>query len=207
MKNVLLVLLALGSVCQTLDAVAQDTKRGADAYKLCAGCHGFKAEGNELINAPALAGQEDWYLERQLENFRDGIRGSVSDDVHGQRMAQTMMAVDGDREIADIVAYIGTLSRISPASTLGGDTDAGRALYTPCAACHGANGEGNVTLNAPALATMQDWYQLAQLKKFADGTRGRAPGDVYGMQMAPMVATLTDEQAMRDVIAYVTSLQ
>ena len=207
MKNVLLILVTLGCTSVALDAHAQDVKRGADAYKLCASCHGFKGEGNQLINAPALAGQEHWYLDRQLKNFRDGLRGSASDDAHGQRMAQTMMAVDGDDNIADIVAYIGTLSKTSPAATLNGNADAGRTLYTPCAACHGASGEGNMALNAPALAAMQDWYQLSQLQKFADGTRGRIPGDVYGMQMAPMVATLADEQAMRDVIAYVISLQ
>ena len=54
---------------------------------------------------------------------------------------------------------------------------------------------------------MSDWYQVSQLNNYKAGFRGRHPDDVYGQQMAPMVAILPDEQAMKDVVAYITSLQ
>lgn len=207
MKIVCLVLLGIISGLYAREGCAQDAKRGADAYKLCASCHGFKAEGSQIVNAPSLAGQESWYLTRQIKNFRERIRGSSTDDVHGQTMAQMTMALDTDDDIADIVAYIGTLPIGQPKTTLDGDIDRGRSHYTPCAVCHGAEAEGNETLNAPMLVGIDDWYQFAQLEKFKNGTRGANPRDTYGMQMAPMTAVLTDDEAMRDVIAFISSLQ
>jgi cytochrome c oxidase subunit 2 len=189
------------------DAPAQDVDHGKDDYKLCASCHGFSGTGNQLVNAPALAGQESWYLQRQLYNFRAGIRGAASDDTHGQSMALMTRGLTSDDTIADIVAYIGTLPEAKPPITVTGDKDNGKNLYATCAACHGVSAEGNATLNAPALATIDDWYQLRQLRLFKDGSRGAHADDVYGQQMRPMAAVLADDNAMRDVVAYISSLR
>lgn len=190
-----------------VDGQAQDVGHGKDDYKLCASCHGFNGAGNQLVNAPALAGQESWYLQRQLHNFRDGIRGAASSDTHGQSMALMTRGLTSDDTIADIVAYIGTLPKAKPASTVKGDKDNGKSQYATCAACHGMSAEGNATLNAPALAAIDDWYQLRQLQLFKDGSRGAHADDVYGQQMRPMAAVLVDDKAMRDVVAYISSLK
>ena len=51
---------------------------------------------------------------------------------------------------------------------------------------------------------LEDWYMLEQLKKFKLGLRGANLQDVEGMTMRPIVlATLPDEQAMKDVVAYI----
>ena len=189
-----------------LPAAAQNAMHGATAYKLCAGCHGFQGEGNRIVSAPALAGLEAWYLERQLRNFRDGIRGHAGDDRLGQSMALMTRGLESDDEIRDIVAYIETLPAASPAPTLDGDAEGGRSAYATCSACHGADGRGLEALNAPGLTGIDDWYQLAQLNKFKEGLRGRLAADTYGQQMAPMVMSLADEKAMKDVIAYIETL-
>ncbi|MFB0988976.1 MAG: c-type cytochrome [Gammaproteobacteria bacterium] len=44
--------------------------------RYCTTCHGVEGLGNIAIEAPRLAGMEAWYLKRQLENFRAGIRGT-----------------------------------------------------------------------------------------------------------------------------------
>lgn len=199
--------LTIGLLLFTAEGVTQDAAHGATEYKLCASCHGFKAEGNQLVHAPALAGQEDWYLERQIRNFRSGIRGSAEDDMHGKAMAMMTKGLDSDDKIADIVAYIGTLPAARLQSTVEGDTNAGRGHYTPCIACHGADATGNPALNAPALATIDDWYQLRQLQAFRNGHRGAHPQDTYGQQMAPMASVLPDDQALRDVVSYINSLR
>ena len=49
-----------------------------------------------------------------------------------------------------------------------GDPAKGKALYATCASCHGANGEGNQALNAPAIAGQQEWYLTRQLKNYQD---------------------------------------
>jgi cytochrome c oxidase subunit 2 len=87
-----------------------------------------------------------------------------------------------------------------------GDAQAGKPLYAVCGACHGAQGEGNPALNAPKLSGQGDWYLKRQLNYFKRGTRGAHEEDKYGKQMAPMAATLTDEKAMNDVIAFIKTL-
>jgi len=87
----------------------------------------------------------------------------------------------------------------------GGDPEAGRALYAVCASCHGQNGQGNKTLNAPALTGLSDWYIVGQLRNFKNGLRGANPEDQYGAQMTAFALTL-DEQGMRDVAAYIDEL-
>ena len=59
---------------------------GKAAYQTCSMCHGNDGEGNAALNAPALAGQEAWYLKRQLQKFKDGVRGTHPDDVYGMQM-------------------------------------------------------------------------------------------------------------------------
>ena len=86
------------------------------------------------------------------------------------------------------------------------DSSKGKALYTPCIACHGANGEGNMELNAPGIAGQSESYLRRQLWEFKNGQRGSDEGDIPGAQMRPMAATLVDSQAIADVSAYIASL-
>jgi len=45
--------------------------KGAEVFEsVCTMCHGEQAQGGEDFEAPKLAGQHDWYLELQLNNFR-----------------------------------------------------------------------------------------------------------------------------------------
>lgn len=207
MKILTIAGLTIGMALAAVEGNAQDVAHGAVDYKLCASCHGFKGEGNALVNTPALAGQEDWYLERQMRNFRDGIRGGSSEDIHGFTMSQMARGLETDEKIADIVAYIDTLPSPSPAETVDADADRGRALYASCVACHGALAQGNPSLNAPSLATTDDWYQVRQLKLFKQGLRGAHAADTYGQQMRPMASVLADDAAINDVVSYINSLK
>jgi cytochrome c oxidase subunit 2 len=87
-----------------------------------------------------------------------------------------------------------------------GDAAAGTPLFAVCAACHGAQAEGNPALNAPKLSGQQDWYLKRQMQHFKTGARGAHEKDVYGKMMAPMAATLTDEAAIDNVVAYIRTL-
>jgi cytochrome c oxidase subunit 2 len=188
-------------------AVAQpNLDAGRRAYEVCAGCHGFVAEGNALVHAPLLAGLETWYLARQMQYFADGIRGAASGSVHGQRMATMARSVKNDRELDDLLAYIATLPARRPIATVAGDTDRGQQQYATCAACHGLQGQGNEALSAPALAGLDDWYLAEQLRLYADGLRGTHPADAYGQQMRALSATFADEQTRVDIAAYISTL-
>lgn len=87
-----------------------------------------------------------------------------------------------------------------------GDAAAGKPLYAVCAACHGLQAEGNPVLNAPKLSGQGDWYLKRQLKYFKNGARGTHDKDVFGKMMAPMAATLGDDAAIDNVIAYMKTL-
>jgi cytochrome c oxidase subunit 2 len=86
-----------------------------------------------------------------------------------------------------------------------GDATAGQALYGTCTACHGAQGEGNETLNAPKLAGQQPWYLAHQLHNFKSGVRGSMPGETIAAQMVPM-AQMLDEKGVNDVVAHIATL-
>jgi cytochrome c553 len=106
-----------------------------------------------------------------------------------------------------VSAYVATLAPLIPAPVLtGGDPAKGQALYAPCAACHAPDGSGNAAVFGPPLQHASDWYLLTQLTNFRAGVRGAKPGDTSGALMRPMATVLVDEQAMRDVIAYITTL-
>ena len=75
-----------------------------------------------------------------------------------------------------------------------------------CAACHGAQAEGNAALNAPKLSGQGGWYLKRQLKHFKNGARGTHDKDVFGKMMAPMAATLADDAAIANVSAYIKTL-
>jgi len=207
MRNLSIASVVVGLALFAAESTAQNVEHGADEYKLCASCHGFKGQGNQLVNTPALASQEPWYLERQIRNFRDGVRGNSVDDVHGHTMALMSSGLESDEQVADIVAYIGKLPAPVPQNTVEGDAARGQSHYAACAACHGAEAEGNAALNAPSLVTTDDWYQVRQLKLFKQGLRGAHADDTYGQQMRPMASVLVDDAAIRDVVSYINTLK
>jgi cytochrome c oxidase subunit 2 len=184
-----------------------DAEAGKLLYATCGGCHGQQGEGNVAMNAPKIAGQSAWYMRRQIQNFKSGIRGRHQADIYGQQMAAMSNLLADDAAINNVVAYIRTFpaQKTNPTIT-GGSSQSGHGYYVNCGACHGVKGEGNMSLNAPALAGMDDWYLKRQIENFKQGIRGAHKKDTNGSQMMLMARLLNDEQAVDDVLTYVNSL-
>ncbi|MEJ2602867.1 MAG: c-type cytochrome [Gammaproteobacteria bacterium] len=91
------------------DTVNGDAARGEALYAGCAECHGSDGRGRDDTDAPALAGRSDWYLLRQLENYRAGRRGYHPDDERGQRMAASAAQLPDDAAVRAVVTYINRL--------------------------------------------------------------------------------------------------
>ena len=182
-------------------------ENGKSLYAACASCHGADGAGNKALNAPRISGQMDWYIARQLKNFKKGIRGFHEKDIYGQQMRPMSMTLENDQSIADLSAYVATLEGGPSKPTFIADLNAGKSLYATCSSCHGANGEGNKALNAPTIAGQQDWYIARQLYNFKNGIRGSHPEDIYGQQMRPMSMTLSDENAIKNISAYISTLK
>jgi cytochrome c553 len=214
----------LGSIAGaqgTESAASPETlERGEELYTLCAYCHGEAGLGepprdmgnnpirDEQLRAPGIAGLAEWYVAKQLESFRSGVRGRHPDDFGGMRMRPMAMTLQSDEDVRALAAYVAKLPAAKPAQTVKlGNAEDGAGLYAVCGGCHGADGKGIENLG-PSLLHQGDWYIVEQLKKFQAGVRGNpdtsSPEAIAMQGMA--AAILADDQAILDVTAYIGTL-
>lgn len=185
-----------------------DLARGEQLFELCTQCHGAVGEGNRESLAPAIAGMPSWYVEAQLKNFKNGIRGLHAGDTGGLRMYPMSQWIRSEEDQTALAAYVASLPAANPEPQLEpGNAATGAGYYAVCSACHGANGEGNQGMGAPPLTGQSDWYLQVSIQKYRDKVRGSGAGDPFGAAMQGMVATLPDDNAILDVIAHIQSLQ
>jgi cytochrome c oxidase subunit 2 len=197
------LLLALALPC----VAAADDARGRALFDHCQQCHGSEGAGMELALAPAIAGLDQWYVESQLKHFRSGARGTNPNDVGGLRMHPMAQWLRRDEDITAVAAYVASMPRQTPAPRVqGGNVEAGGTLYATCAACHGAKGEGDQTKNSPPLRNGSDWYLVGSLEKYKAGIRGANPVNTNAVLMRGLSNILADEQAIKDVVAYINTL-
>jgi cytochrome c oxidase subunit 2 len=190
-----------------INEAAPNVTVGQSQYAVCTACHGAQGEGNAMLNAPNLAGQSDWYLKRQLSNFKHGFRGGAdAGDVFGAQMAPMAATLVDDAAIENVVAYINTLPEPDLPQTVDGNVAHGEEIFITCVSCHGAEGQGIWSMNAPRLNKLNDWYLVRQLQNYKQGVRGAHPADLYGKQMNLMTGVLRSEQEMIDLVAYINTL-
>ena len=108
MKKLAVLLFCSISFLSSKGFSAGDAKKGKPFYQVCAACHGAAGEGKKALNSPKLAGQEDWYIVRQLKNFKEGIRGTNPKDIYGAQMRPMAMTMPNDQAMEDVAAYIAT---------------------------------------------------------------------------------------------------
>jgi cytochrome c oxidase subunit 2 len=201
-KSVLLFGLLL-TISNSLIAQETATPKGLE---YCTVCHGSQLKGNSNIGAPRLTQLSPWYVNRQLKNFRDGIRGSHPEDKTGGEM-MVMVSQLSEQEIENIVEWIASTESSKPTPSITANPHEGEKLFQTCAACHGAEGHGNKALGAPNLNGLNDWYILTQLNHFRSGIRGSEEDDTYGQQMKAASAVITSDQDAADLAAYITQLK
>ncbi len=73
--------------------------------------------------------------------------------------------------------------------------------------CHGAKGEGNESLGAPALSGLESWYIERQLHNYQAGIRGTDTTDLRGQQMWAATNTLPDSLSIQAVSLYIEKLE
>jgi cytochrome c oxidase subunit 2 len=122
----------------------------------------------------------------------------------GHFVMRGKVVVEEEREFQAWLSSHPTFAQTSAQAA--GNAAAGKPLYAVCAACHGSQAEGNPALHAPKLSGQGDWYLKRQLKYFKNGARGTHDKDVFGKMMAPMAATLGDDAAIDNVVAYIKTL-
>lgn len=137
-------------------------------WEACGNCHGIDGI-SATAHFPNLAGQKRAYIEKQLRDFRSGLRTND----HGQ-MSGTDDFPDHALELA--AAYFSQLSAPSPASRVDNDISRARTIVDfglpeagvpACRSCH--NADANIE---PWLEAQHAGYLAKQLKDFKSGVRG-----------------------------------
>ncbi|QXD33351.1 c-type cytochrome [Candidatus Pelagisphaera phototrophica] len=109
MQAVASYIVSLGSSPVEPTLEGGDPVKGQATYATCLACHGPDGRGNDLLNAPSLVNQHDWYHLAQLKKFKSGVRGSNPQDITGAQMRPMSMLLADEQMMKDVVAYIKTL--------------------------------------------------------------------------------------------------
>lgn len=90
--------------------ISGDPVQGKSLYSLCMACHGVDGKGMQAFNSPSLLYQHDWYLARQLNNYKNNIRGVHPDDIYGSQMRPMAATLITTAALTNVVSYINSLS-------------------------------------------------------------------------------------------------
>lgn len=105
------------------------------------------------------------------------------------------------RRILAVVAAVAlTLMFFFVGQTPAGDPEAGEALASGCASCHGSDGIASVD-RYPSLAGQNEGYLLKALQAYQNGNRRGGQATVMHGQVSDL-----NEQALRDLAAYYAAM-
>lgn len=198
--NKLLISLLVSIGITGVAHAAGDAAAGKGKTSVCAACHG--ADGNSVVaNFPKLAGQNETYLIKQMNEIKGGQRPVPE-------MTGLLDAMN-EQDIADIAAYFakqnGTVGHAAKDLV-----EKGQKIYragiaskgvAACTACHSPTGQGNPQAGFPALGGQHAAYTEGQLNKFRQGARNNDP---QGM-MQDIAAKLSDDE-IKAVSSYIQGL-
>lgn len=180
-----LLAVAMGPVAaQTADADLAAGARFAEEH--CASCHGATGQ-SAASNFPRLAGQNETYLVKQLQDFASGDRKSP--------LMKEKVAMMDDRMVRSLAAHY---ARQQAANTPSEDAQllaVGRFVYErgnvyaglpACLSCHETLGRGSASM--PRLAGQHPRYIEAQLLRFHQRERSNdsAIMSVVSMRMSQL---------------------
>jgi cytochrome c553 len=145
-----------------LDVDAEDGR--AIYRKHCVSCHGEKAHGDPARNIPALAGQRQAYVVKQLADFSERERASA--DMHA---VVTRAGISEPQDWADVAAYLSGLPPIDkPQRGDGRYLELGEAIFREqCSSCHEEDARGDDEGFVPSLRNQHYAYLLNETRTMA----------------------------------------
>ena len=90
--------------------------RGQEVFETCVPCHNSDGSGNPAVGAPNIAGMKGWYVERELDKFRAGVRGMHFSDVEGMRMRPMALSLTSEEDVKAVAHYVETHASVPPPS-------------------------------------------------------------------------------------------
>jgi len=196
----------LFALSSTFITQAEQVNAKALYLQKCAACHGENAQGNPSLNAPVLSGQYAWYLNRQINNFSEGLRGANDKDISGRGMRLIAKQLTDQQEVSQLTQFLATMKNTL---TVKKDIEqsvlknGSRYYQAKCGACHGGNAQGNESFNAPKLAGLDKDYLKLQMTNFVQGIRGNDKKDKLGRQMA-MMAKMAKGKELDDILSFIS---
>jgi cytochrome c553 len=162
----------------------------------CSACHGFG--GNSRVEAvPILAGMNPAYFKKAIEDYATGKRLSAEMEPFAKQVK--LLGVD------ELAAFFAAQRRTPGAARPDrAAVERGRGAASACAACHGAEGQGDAAKLVPQIAGQPAVYLRNQLILFK--TDKRSPGDEALTKMKAALKAIPDE-TLADVAAYYSSLR
>lgn len=181
-------------------ALKGDAAKGkALASESCASCHG--ADGNsEVPTFPKLAGQQESYLLRELQDYKSGKRAND--------IMTPVVAGLSDEDMLNLSAFyakqvptVGTVTKpdllaMGKKVYLEGNDTSG---VPSCDGCHEENGEGSKRF--PRVASQHVDYTLDQIQQYATGKRSN------GVKVMRTIAERLTADEARAVAEYMASMK
>ena len=150
--------------------LAADMANGQRINKSCALCHGIHGQGASGKLSPRIAGLPKEYILKAMKDYVDGTR------VYPLMVRTSQIAKFTERDFNDIAAYLSSLDlssdeRFDIRPTFG-SADEGKSIYrSDCRNCHGRDGYGRASKEAPPLAGQHPEYLFTTMRGFKEGHR------------------------------------
>jgi cytochrome c553 len=143
------------------ELIAMSGGEGGARYA-CATCHGARGEGNGY-DAPRLAGLPAGYLQKQMQDFADGLRPHAV-------MRDAARFLDSHERVLVARHYAALPPRALPGANEERVAPSTAALYaSACESCHGPAGSG--AAKGPPLSGQPAFYLAQQLQDWQASTR------------------------------------
>ena len=198
------VLAALLLLLAPSQASPAEVEQLLDKYSFCLVCHGYQAQGNTTVLAPALAGIEPWYFAAALDSYKAGQRHTSVTAMEMQTAARMIEPSAYPEILALISQFAGRAQQAAiNAPEMAERVQRGAEVYTLyCAACHGKDAQGSEQLAAPGLRRLNSWYLVSAWQAYLTGSRGGDNAAIAAQQMRQFALSLPADLAMDDLIAY-----
>ncbi len=167
------------------------------SYAPASACHGPRGEGNPQLNAPKLAGPDDWYLAPAAASTSSTASAAREGDTFGAQMAPMSQLVRGPGHARERARATSRRCRTTPRRRRStGDVERGRRLFETCAACHGDNGEGHLGAQRAAARGHERLVPRAAARELQGTASAAATArTIYGEQMDMMANSLVGPNA------------
>ena len=162
----------------------------------CSACHGLGG-ASRADTMPVLAGMSPQYFTKAIEDYASGRRPSAE----MQPFARMVLELGLDEVAGYFAAQPFAPTPIAAASAA---VARGRAAAAPCAACHGAGGQGDPARTIPPLRGQPPGYLANQMLLFKH--EARSPGDAQLQKVKELMRGIS-EATIGDLAAYYSSLR